>query len=179
MPPVMGVAAFVLVALTAVPYTRVIIAAFIPAMAFFFSIFLTVMFQARREKVEAMGEVPSDLIMERQDWLNVAMIFIPILVILFLLLGSKDTISGGLIPSILPQFMTQIIINATGDAVSAGWWAVAVLIPLLFLDAETRSKPSKVLISLSEGGILLSRLFLLLFAVSIISAFLNESGLTG
>ena len=64
-------------------------------MAFFFSIFLTVMFQARREKVEAMGEVPSDLIMERQDWLNVAMIFIPILVILFLLLGSKDTISGG------------------------------------------------------------------------------------
>jgi len=179
MPPVMGVAAFVLVALTAVPYTRVIIAAFIPAMAFFFSIFLTVMFQARREKVEAMGEVPSDLIMERQDWLNVAMIFIPILVILFLLLGSKDTISGGLIASILPQFMTQIIINATGDAVSAGWWAVAVLIPLLFLDAETRSKPSKVLISLSEGGILLSRLFLLLFAVSIISAFLNESGLTG
>lgn len=179
MPPVMGVAAFVLVALTAVPYTKVIIAAFIPAMAFFFSIFLTVMFQARREKVEAMGEVPSDLIMERQDWLNVAMIFIPILVILFLLLGSKDTISGGLIASILPQFMTQIIINATGDAVSAGWWAVAVLIPLLFLDAETRSKPSKVLISLSEGGILLSRLFLLLFAVSIISAFLNESGLTG
>lgn len=179
MPPVMGVAAFVLVALTAVPYTKVIIAAFIPAMAFFFSIFLTVMFQARREKVEAMGEVPSDLIMERQDWLNVAMIFIPILVILFLLLGSKDTISGGLIASILPQLMTQIIINATGDAVSAGWWAVAVLIPLLFLDAETRSKPSKVLISLSEGGILLSRLFLLLFAVSIISAFLNESGLTG
>lgn len=179
MPPVMGVAAFVLVALTAVPYTKVIIAAFIPAMAFFFSIFLTVMFQARREKVEAMGEVPSDLIMERQDWLNVAMIFIPILVIVFLLLGSKDTISGGLIASILPQLMTQIIINATGDAVSAGWWAVAVLIPLLFLDAETRSKPSKVLISLSEGGILLSRLFLLLFAVSIISAFLNESGLTG
>jgi TRAP-type uncharacterized transport system fused permease subunit len=176
---VMGVAAFVLVALTAVPYTKVIIAAFIPAMAFFFSIFLTVMFQARREKVEAMGEVPSDLIMERQDWLNVAMIFIPILVILFLLLGSKDSINGSLVASILPQFITQIIINATGDAVSAGWWAVAVLIPLLFLDAETRSKPSKVLVSLSEGGILLSRLFLLLFAVSIISAFLNESGLTG
>lgn len=179
MPPVMGVAAFVLVALTAVPYTKVIIAAFIPAMAFFFSIFLTVMFQARREKVEAIGEVPSDLIMERQDWLNVAMIFIPILVILLLLLGSKDAISDGILAAILPPFITQIIVNATGDAVSAGWWAVAILIPLLFLDAETRSKPSKVLVSLSEGGILLSRLFLLLFAVSIISAFLNESGLTG
>ena len=32
---------------------------------------------------------------------------------------------------------------------------------------------------MAEGGILLSGLFLLLFAVSIISAFLNESGLTG
>jgi TRAP-type uncharacterized transport system fused permease subunit len=54
-----------------------------------------------------------------------------------------------------------------------------VLIPLLFLDPGTRAQPSKVLVSLAEGGILLSRLFLLLFAVSIIAAFLNESGLTG
>lgn len=179
MPPVMGVAAFVLVALTAVPYTKVIMAAFIPAMAFFFSIFLTVMFQARRDRIEAMGNVPDDLKMIPQDWMNVAMIFIPILVILFLLLGSKDAIDGSLIASFLPEVLTQIIMNATGDAVSAGWWAVAVLIPLLFLDPATRAKPSKVLVSLAEGGILLSRLFLLLFAVSIISAFLNESGLTG
>ena len=179
MPPVMGVAAFVLVALTAVPYTKVVIAAFLPAMAFFFSIFLTVMFQARREKVQAMGEVPEDLVMERQDWLNVVMIFLPIMVILFLLLGSKDTVKDGVLSWILWDGATQTIANATGDAVSAGWWAVAVLIPLLFLDPATRAKPSKILRSLADGGILLSRLFLLLFAVSIISAFLNESGLTG
>ena len=48
-----------------------------------------------------------------------------------------------------------------------------------FLIPETRAKPSKILLSLADGGILVSRLFLLLFAVSIISAFLNESGLTG
>ena len=71
------------------------------------------------------------------------------------------------------------IVNATGDAISAGWWAVAVLVPLLFLDPGTRAMPSRVLVSLAEGGSLLSRLFLLLFAVSIIAAFLNESGLTG
>ncbi|MFK7891098.1 MAG: TRAP transporter permease [Granulosicoccus sp.] len=179
MPPVMGVAAFVLVALTAVPYTKVVVAAFLPAMAFFFSIFLTVMFQARREKVAALGEVPDYLRMHRQDWLNVVMIFVPILVILFLLLGSKDAVSTGLMSGVLPGWAEQIIINATGDPVSAGWWAVAVLVPLLFLDPETRAQPSKVFKSLAEGGILLSNLFLLLFAVSIISAFLNESGLTG
>lgn len=179
MPPVMGVAAFVLVALTAVPYTKVITAAFLPAMCFFFSIFLAVMFQARREKVAAMRDIPEDLVMERQDWLNLIIIFGPILTILFLLLGNKDAISSGWLSAILPSFLSQTLVNATGDAVSAGWWAVAVLIPLLFLDPGTRKEPSKVLISLAEGGILISRLFLLLFAVSIIAAFLNESGLTG
>lgn len=179
MPPVMGVAAFVLVALTAVPYTKVITAAFLPAMCFFFSIFLAVMFQARREKVEAMREIPDDLIMDRQDWLNLVIIFVPILTILFLLLGNKDVVSTGWLSAILPGFLTQTIVNSTGDATSAGWWAVAVLLPLLFLDPHTRAKPSKVIVSLADGGILVSRLFLLLFAVSIISAFLNESGLTG
>ena len=179
MPPVMGVAAFVLVALTAVPYTKVITAAFLPAICFFFSIFLAVMFQARRDKIEAMREIPDDLIMTRQDWLNLVIIFLPILTILLLLLGNKDTISSGLLAAVLPAFVTQTIVNATGDAVSAGWWAVAVLLPLLFLDPGTRARPVKVLLSLADGGILISRLFLLLFAVSIISAFLNESGLTG
>jgi TRAP transporter 4TM/12TM fusion protein len=179
MPPVMGVAAFVLVALTAVPYTKVIVAAFLPAMCFFFSIFLAVMFQARREKVEAMRDIPEDLIMDRQDWLNLVIIIVPILTILFLLLGNKDVVQAGAMGQILPAGLVQTIVNSTGDAVSAGWWAVAVLIPLLFLDPETRAKPSKILMSLADGGILISRLFLLLFAVSIISAFLNESGLTG
>ncbi|MEM5519536.1 TRAP transporter fused permease subunit [Sulfitobacter sp. AS59] len=179
MPPVMGVAAFVLVALTAVPYTKVIVAAFLPAMAFFFSIFLTVMFQARRDGVEAMGEVPDDLVMVPQDRLNVVMIFAPIMVILFLLLGSKDAVASGPLSWILWDGAIQTITNATGDAVSAGWWAVIALLPLLLLDPEIRAKPSRILRSLADGGVLLSRLFLLLFAVSIISSFLNESGLTG
>lgn len=179
MPPVMGVAAFVLVALTAVPYTKVITAAFLPAILFFFSIFLAVMFQARRERVEAMRIVPDDLVMVRQDWLNLVIVALPIGVILFLLLGSKDALAGGALAAILPEGVLRTVTDATGDAVSAGWWAVAVLIPLLFLDPETRARPSKILLSLADGGILISRLFLLLFAVSIISAFLNESGLTG
>ena len=181
MPPVMGVAAFVLVALTAVPYTKVITAAFLPAMAFFFSIFLAVMFQARRDNVQAMREIPEDLVMDRQDWFNLVIIFVPIATILFLLLGNKDTVGNGILGNVLgaDSAILRTILNATGDAISAGWWAVAVLLPLLFLDPLTRAKPSKVLVSLAQGGILISRLFLLLFAVSIIAAFLNESGLTG
>lgn len=194
MPPVMGVAAFVLVALTSVPYTKVVIAAFLPALAFFTSIFLAVMFQARREGIEPVGEVPEDLAMNRQDWLNLIIIFAPVLTIIWLLLGSKDLVGlgplgwltgvqvveqgGRLVAQDMNNFLATVA-NSTGDAVSAGWWAVIVLLPLLFLDPGTRAQPSKILRSLAEGGVLLSRLFLLLFAVSIISACLNESGLTG
>jgi len=113
-----------------------------------------------------MNDIPEDLVMQRHDWTNLII---------------KDAMGAGVLSRILGQdsVLLQTIVNSTGDAISAGWWGVAVLVPLLFLDAETRAKPSKVLVSLAEGGILLSRLFLLLFAVSIIAAFLNESGLTG
>ena len=109
------------------------------------------------------------------------LLYWPILTILFLLLGNKDAVGSGVLSAIFGTdgIILQTIINSTGDAVSAGWWGVAILLPLLFLDRDTRAKPSKVFLSLAEGGILLSRLFLLLFAVSIIAAFLNESGLTG
>ena len=179
MPPVMGIAAFVLVALTAAPYTDVIKAAFLPAVFFFFSIFLAVIFQARRDRIKPMHDIPRDLMIQRHDWLNLIIIFVPILTILLLLLGNKDAMSDGFLAAILPDPVVRTIVNATGDAVSAGWWAVAVLIPLMFLDKDTRAKPGKVLHALADGGILISGLFLLLFAVSVISAFLNESGLTG
>jgi len=175
MPPVMGVAAFVLVALTAVPYNKVIIAAFIPAMCFFFSIFLAVMLQSRRDNVQAVDTVPQELEMSRQDWINLSIILVPILVILVLLLATKDMVNM----PFLGRTLNQTLMNSTGDAVSAGWWAVIVLLPMMFLDPETRKAPRRILVSVAEGGLLVSRLFLLLFAVSIIAAFLNESGLNG
>ncbi|MBV0911140.1 TRAP transporter permease [Anianabacter salinae] len=194
MPPVMGIAAFVLVALTAVPYDKVIVAAFLPAMAFFASIFLAVVFQARRQGIEAIRDVPDDLKMHRQDWFNLIIIFGPISVILWLLLGNKDLVGlgplgwlmgvetelrGDVLRAVDLNPVLRTAVNATGDAVSAGWWAVAVLIPLLFLDPGTRRAPRRILSALADAGLLLSRLFLLLFAVSIIASFLNESGLTG
>jgi len=91
--------------------------------------------------------------MQRHDWTNLIIIFGPILTILFLLLGNKDAMGAGVLSRILGQdsVLLQTIVNSTGDAISAGWWGVAVLVPLLFLDAETRAKPSKVLVSLAEG----------------------------
>ena len=91
MPPVMGVAAFVLAALTGVPYSEVIIAAAIPAMAYFLCLFLSVVFQSRKQNIKAIGELTDEMRVSRQDIYNLIMIFLPILIILFLLLSTKGT----------------------------------------------------------------------------------------
>jgi len=193
MPPVMGVAAFVLAALTAVPYREVIIAAAIPAIAYFFCMFLSAIFQSRKQGIEAIGEVTEDMILSRADKLNLVMIFGPILLILFLLLTPKEAIGCGFIASLmgvqtvtqngsclateLPWFL-QLVQNSAGDAGSAGWWAVILLCFLLFLDKAMRREPGRLLDALSGSGVLVSTLYLMFLAVSIIDFCLNFTGLS-
>lgn len=193
MPPVMGVAAFVLAALTGVPYNEVIIAAALPALAYFLCLFLSVVFQARKQKITAIGELTEDMHMSRQDILNLIMIFVPILIILVLLLTSKENVGCGPIGWVLgvervffeggacraetlPWFL-KLVQNAAGDAGSAGWWAVIFLCFALFLDPEMRAKPSKLLTSFSEAGVLISTLYLMFLAVSIIDFCLKFTGI--
>ena len=192
MPPVMGVAAFVLASLTVVPYSQVIIAAAIPAVAYFFCLFLSVVFQTRKQKIEAIGELNEDMYMSRQDILNLTMIFCPILLILVLLLTTKEMVGCGIFGGVLGaerafvdgvcqveslSWFQQTVQNAAGDAGSAGWWAVALLIVLLFLDPAVRAKPGKILAALAEAGFLVSKLYLMFLAVSIIDFCLQFTGL--
>ena len=193
MPPVMGVAAFVLAALTAVPYREVIIAAAIPALAYFFCLFLSAVFQSRKQGIEAIGEVTEDMLLTRQDKLNLVMIFGPILLILFFLLTPKEAIGCGFIASMigvqttgegasciateLPWFL-ELLQNSAGDAGSAGWWAVFLLCFLLFLDKNMRKRPKLLLDAFSSSGVLISTLYLMFLAVSIIDLCLNITGLS-
>ena len=88
MPPVMGIAAFVLAALSAVPYSDVIVAAFIPAVAYFFSLFLTVIFESRRMNIRPVGKISAEQRLSRTEWTNLLTIIGPIVVILILLLTT-------------------------------------------------------------------------------------------
>ncbi|MDG1530752.1 MAG: TRAP transporter large permease subunit [Paracoccaceae bacterium] len=193
MPPVMGVAAFILAALTAVPYREVIIAAAIPAVAYFFCLFLSAVFQSRKQGIQAIGEATPDMLLSRQDKFNLIMIFGPILVILFFLLTAKENVGCGPLGGLLGATVTmldgnclvqdlswfqRLLQNSAGDAGSAGWWAVIVLCFLLFLDPEMRAKPSKLIDAFSGSGILISTLYLMFLAVSIIDFCLNFTALS-
>ncbi len=192
MPPVMGVAAFVLASLTAVPYSNVIIAAAIPAAAYFLCLFLSAVFQSRKQNITAIGEITDDMVLHRQDFLNLIMIFGPILLILGLLLTAKDTVGCGFLGGLLGAERTFVdgecqvqslswvqlaIQNAAGAAGSAGWWAVVLLLALLFVDPEVRARPMKIIDALSGAGILISTLYLMFLAVSIIDFCLSFTGL--
>ena len=141
MPPVMGVAAFILAALTAVPYRDIIVAATLPAVAYFMCLFLSVIFQSRKQGIEAIGDLTEDMRITKTDILHLLQIFLPILLILVLLLTPKDAVGCGPLGALfgvqtaivgetcsasnLPWFF-ELIQNAAGDAGATGWWAAAL-----------------------------------------------------
>ena len=194
MPPVMGVAAFVLAAMTVVPYRLVIIAAIIPAIAYFGCLFLTVLFQSRKQGIAAVGELSEDMKMTREDWVNFLMIILPILLIVVLLLTPKDSVGCGVLGGFLGNtreftefgctvteytWIHRFLVNVAGDTGAAGWLAVFLLMGLLFLDKNMRAKPSRLLGALAKGGILVSTLYLMFVAISIIDFSLNLTDLSG
>lgn len=193
MPPVMGVAAFILAALTAVPYRDVIIAAALPAIAYFLCLFLSAVFQSRKQNLSALGELTDDMRFTRTDLLHLCQIFLPILLILVLLLTPKDGIGcgplgwlfgvetidkGGDCQAVNLPWIFQLFQNAAGDAGATGWWAAALVTVLLFLDKRFRQTPRLVLDALAEAGMTISTLYLMFLAVTVIDVCLNFTGLS-
>ena len=193
MPPVMGVAAFILSAMTVVPYREVIIAAALPAIAYFGCLFLSVVFQSKKQNITPVGKITEEMILTGEDYKNLIMIFAPILLILFMLITPKETVGCGVLGSLfgvnqviengvcrayeLP-WLFKLFQNSAGDAGSAGWWATALLMVLFFLDKNIRLNPSKLVHALSDAGILVSTLYLMFLAVSVIDFCLNFTGLS-
>jgi TRAP transporter 4TM/12TM fusion protein len=193
MPPVMGVAAFILAAMTAVPYREVIIAATIPAIAYFFCLFLSAAFQSRKQGIEASGAITEDMRISPRDLVNLSQIVLPILLILLLLLTPKDMVGCGFFGWLfgadalmqdgrctvnsLP-WVLQIFQNSAGSAGATGWWAAAFVTVLLFLDRDFRSQPRRLLDALAESGITVSTLYLMFLAVTVIDVCLNFTGLS-
>lgn len=193
MPPVMGVAAFVLSALTAVSYSLVIVAAIIPALAYFGALFLTVVFQARRQGIQAVSTITDEMRLTSADKLNLLMIFAPIGLILLLLLTPKEVVScgwignwfateqfftGGQCTSADLPFLLGVFESAAGDVSSAGWWASALLVLLFFLDKNIRANPGRIVAALANAGVLIASLYLMFLAVSVIDFSLNFTGLS-
>ncbi len=192
MPPIMGVAAFIMASLTAVPYREIIIAAAIPALLYFFCLFLSALFQARKQGIEAVGEVTEDMRLTRDDKIHLIQIFGPVALILLLLLTPKDAIGcdpisalfgarvsveNGVCKVVELPWIVELVQNAAGDASAVGWWAAVLLVFLMFIDKDIRAKPRRILDGLADAGVVISSLYLMFLAVTVIDVSLTFTGL--
>ena len=154
MPPIMGAAAIVMSDLTGIPYLTIIIAALIPALAYYISLFTSVVFEARRLGVEVGGEDldRSDLRVERQDFINLVMVVVPIGVVVAALLQGLS-------------------------AAGAGMTAFFSIVPLSFFNPEVRRRPLIIVEALAHAGLTFGRLLMAIAVVGIVVAVLGATGL--
>ena len=87
------------------------------------------------------------------------------------------TVNGDTCKVVSKPWIVELFQNAAGDASAAGWWAVALLLVLMFLDKELRTHPRKIFDGLAHAGVTVSTLYLMFLAVTVIDVCLNFTGL--
>ena len=89
MPPVMGIAAFVMAELLQVPYIRIALAGLIPAVAYYFALFMIVDLRARRTGIGSLG---TDELAATEPVLPRLHLFLaPVVLVSLLILGYSAT----------------------------------------------------------------------------------------
>jgi len=126
MPPVMGAAAFVMAQFLGISYWSIVVAAVIPALLYFFSIFAMVHFRAGREGIEGIpkSELPRVSAVLKKGW------------------------------HLLLPVVTLIIFLALGySAIKAVFWSIILLIGISWIGPkEHRMTPKKILHAFIDGG---------------------------
>ena len=152
MPPIMGAAALVMADFTGISYLTIIVAALIPALAYYASLFTSVVFEARRLGVEAVPDMEDDLAVDRQDIVNLIMVILPVgIVVWTLILGFSPA--------------------------GAGMMALYSIIPLSFFNPEIRRNPFIIFKALAKGGQTFCELLMAIGVVGIVVAVLGATGL--
>ncbi|MEP3275846.1 MAG: TRAP transporter fused permease subunit [Stappiaceae bacterium] len=151
MPPIMGAAALVMADITGVGYLNIIIAALLPALFYYFSLFSAVTVEARRQGIEVQKLSVDDKI-TRIDWINSVLFIGPILtVIASLILGLSTS--------------------------KAGFYAVVVVVVLSVINPEVRRNPMRVWNSFLEGCKSGATLLIAIAAIGILVGSLDSTGL--
>ena len=155
MPPIMGAAAIVMSDLIGISYLTIIQAALIPALAYYGSLFVSVIFESRRLNIEVKEEqeaISDDLKVTRQDYINLSLVVIPLVMVTLALISGLSP-SGSAIVAIFSLFLIG------------------------FINPELRKAPYKLIESLALGGKSFIRILVAAMTVSIVMAVFEATGL--
>lgn len=92
MPPIMGAGAFIMAEITGIPYTELVVAALIPAILYFGSIYFMVDFEASRTGMRGMR---GDELPKLSDLLRQIYLFLPIVILIGALFSGYSVIRAG------------------------------------------------------------------------------------
>jgi TRAP transporter 4TM/12TM fusion protein len=92
MPPIMGAGAFIMAEVTGIPYTELIVAALIPALLYFLSIYFMVDLEARRSNMQPMSKDELPILAEL---IKQVYLFIPIIILIGALFMGYSVIRAG------------------------------------------------------------------------------------
>jgi TRAP transporter 4TM/12TM fusion protein len=94
MPPVMGVVAFLMADITGIPYLTIIIAALIPSLMYYGSLFVVVFLESKRLGI---GPIPPSkrIKLTRDDWIKSLTIIIPLFIIVWVLVTGRTAQNAG------------------------------------------------------------------------------------
>jgi len=143
MPPIMGVAAFVMAELLGVPYTRIAIAGLIPAFGYYGALFLSVDLLARKLNI---GSVEYAFLKQNIDPLTprIHLLLGPITIILCIFMGYSvpfSALSGAAIAAIVP-----IIRKST-------WYPLKRLLSIII---STSKQMAKISVAVSAIGVIIA-----------------------
>lgn len=152
MPPIMGAAALVMADLTGTKYLDIMVAALVPALAYYLSLFVAVMFESRRLGMEVQDDASLDPV-TRQDIVNVLLLVaVPLMVVIWRLIAGS---------------------SPAGSALAA----IATVILLSGLSPDVRRHPEVLLRAIAAGGITFGRLLMVVGVVGIIVAVMSTTDL--
>ena len=151
MPPIMGAAALVMADLTGVGYLNIIVAALVPALLYYFSLFSSVTVEARRQGIKVQPLTIDDKI-TRIDLVNSVLFVGPIITVI-------GALASGLSTS------------------AAGFYAVVVLLALSVINPEVRRDPLRVWRSFIKGAESGATLLIAIAAIGILVGSLDSTGL--
>jgi len=97
MPPIMGAGAFIMAEITGIPYTDITIAAVIPAVLYFVSVYFMVDFEAAKLGMRGMR---SDELPKLKQMLRQVYLFVPILILIYALFMGYSVIRAGALATI-------------------------------------------------------------------------------
>jgi TRAP transporter 4TM/12TM fusion protein len=111
MPPIMGAGAFIMAEITGVPYSEIIIAAIIPAVLYFVSVYFMVDFEARKLNMRGMTKEELPIFV---DLLKKAYLFIPVIILMYALSTGYSVIRAGTLATVAALVVSWLTPHAMG-----------------------------------------------------------------